>query len=143
MVQKMTNFIKKNWDILTYLFFGGLTTLVNLVISIPCNSLFLAMEVPCAATISNLIAWTGAVSFAFFTNKPFVFHSHDWSAAVVIPELTRFLSCRIGSGVLELLIPFVFVDLLKGSFLFWKLASQIIVVILNYIASKLLVFKKK
>lgn len=129
--------ILKYWDILSYLFFGGLTTVVNYVVYLPCYNLL-----GLSAAVSNVIAWAAAVLFAFLTNKPFVFKSHDWSAKTVWPELTKFVGCRIGSGVLETAIIFVTVDILSWNGNWMKLATSVIVVILNYFASKLLVFRK-
>lgn len=135
---KLKELINKHFDILSYLFFGGLTTLVNYLVYLPCfNWLQLS------ASVSNAIAWVFAVVFAFVTNKPFVFKSHDWSAKVVIPELTKFLGCRIGSGILETAILFLTVDLLHWDGNLLKLITSVMVVILNYFGSKLLVFTKK
>ncbi len=129
--------LEKYGDILSYLFFGGLTTLVNYVVYLPCFNL-LGMS----AAVSNVIAWVVAVLFAFLTNKPFVFKSHDWSAKTVWPEFTKFVGCRIGSGVMETAIIFVTVDLFCWNGNWMKLATSVLVVILNYFASKFLVFKK-
>jgi len=130
--------ILKYWNVLSYLFFGGLTTVVNYVVYLPCFNLL-----GLSAAVSNVIAWAAAVLFAFLTNKPFVFKSHDWSAKTVWPEFTKFVGCRIGSGVLETAIIFVTVDLLCWNGNWMKLATSVLVVILNYFASKLLVFRKK
>jgi putative flippase GtrA len=137
MVQKIKNLVQKHWDILSYLFFGGLTTVVNYLVYLPCYNLL-----NLSAAVSNAIAWAVAVAFAYLTNKPFVFRSHDWSLKTVIPELTKFVTCRIGSGLLETGILFLCVDLLAWNGNVWKLITSVLVVILNYIASKLLVFKK-
>ena len=137
MVKKIKNLVQKHWDILSYLFFGVLTTVVNYLVYLPCFNL-LALS----AAVSNAIAWVVAVAFAYLTNKPFVFRSHDWSAKTVIPELTKFVTCRIGSGLLETGILFLCVDLLQFNGNVWKLITSVVVVILNYVASKLLVFKK-
>ena len=135
---KLKELINKHFDILSYLFFGGLTTLVNYLVYLPCfNWLQLS------ASVSNAIAWVFAVVFAFVTNKPFVFKSHDWSAKVVIPELTKFLGCRIGSGILETALLFLTVDLLHWDGNLLKLITSVMVVVLNYFGSKLLVFTKK
>ena len=90
-----------------------------------------------------MIAWVVAVAFAFLTNKPFVFHSHDWSAQTVLPELTKFVSCRIASGALETVILFLSVDCMNWNGNIWKLVTQVLVIIINYVGSKLLVFRKK
>ena len=127
----------KHRDILLYLVFGVLTTAVNYVVYLPCYNL-LALS----AAVSNVIAWVAAVAFAYLTNKPFVFGSHDWSARTVIPELTKFLGCRVGSGLLETGIIFVTVDCLTFDGNVMKLITSVLVVILNYIGSKLLVFRK-
>lgn len=138
----MKNTIVKLWnkyqDVLAYLVFGVLTTVVNYLVYLPVyNGLGLS------ATVSNMIAWVAAVAFAFLTNKPFVFKSHDWSAAVVVPELVKFISCRVASGLMETAILLVAVDLLGGNGNIWKLLTSVIVVIVNYFGSKLLVFRKK
>ena len=83
------------------------------------------------------------MAFAYLTNKPFVFKSHDWSAKTVIPELTKFVGCRIASGAAETLILLLTVDILHWNGNIWKLITSVLVVVLNYIASKLVVFKKK
>ncbi len=129
--------IRKHYDILSYLFFGALTTAVNYLIYLPCYNYF-----GFSAGVSNMIAWVFAVAFAFLTNKPFVFKSHDWAAKVVLPELGKFLGCRISSGVLETAILFVTVDLLCWDGNILKVVTSVLVVILNYFGSKLLVFRK-
>lgn len=138
MVKKIMSLVKAHWDVFSYLFFGGLTTLVNFAVYWPLYNL-----AQLSAAVSNGIAWVVAVAFAFLTNKPFVFQSRDWSAKVVLPELAKFLGCRIGSGLLETAIIFVTVDLLKWNGNLWKIIVSILVVILNYVGSKLLVFKRK
>ena len=137
MLEKIKTLMHKYWDILIYLFFGGLTTLVNFVIYYPCYN-WLHMS----ATMSNVLAWVVAVAFAYLTNKPFVFHSHDWSAKTVGPELMKFVGCRVGSGLMETVAIFLTVDLLGWNGNVMKLLLAVIVVILNYVGSKLLVFKK-
>ena len=138
MVEKIKKFVEKHWDILSYLFFGGLTTLVNYLVYFP---VFNWLQL--SAAVSNAIAWVVAVAFAYVTNKPFVFRSHDWSAKTVIPELTKFVGCRSGSGAIETLIIFVCVDVLCWNGNIWKIITSVLVVILNYFASKLLVFRNR
>lgn len=125
-------------DAIPYLIFGVLTTVVNYLVYIPVYNL-----AGLSATVSNMVAWVAAVAFAFLTNKPFVFKSHDWSWEVVGPELAKFVGCRVGSGVAETVIIFLAVDLLQGNGNLWKLLTSVLVVILNYFGSKLLVFRKK
>lgn len=137
-VKRIRELIVKYYDVLSYLFFGGLTTAVNYLIYLPCYN-WLGLS----ASVSNVIAWVVAVAFAYVTNKPFVFKSHDWSAKTVIPELTKFVGCRVASGVLETAIIFVTVDVLAWNGNWMKLITSVLVIILNYFGSKLLVFKGK
>lgn len=138
MLQKIRELINKYWDILSYLFFGVLTTVVNYVVYLPCYNLL-----GLSAVVSNGIAWVVAVAFAYLTNKPFVFKSNDWSAKTVIPELTKFVGCRVGSGAAESVILLLAVDIMGWDGNIWKLLTNVLVVILNYIGSKLLVFREK
>ncbi len=138
MIEKLKALAVQYWDIFTYLFFGVLTTLVNYLIYLPVYNLL-----GLSAALSNVIAWVVAVAFAYVTNKPFVFKSNDWSAQTVVPELTKFVSCRIASGAAETLILLITVDILNWNGNLWKLVTQVLVVILNYFASKFVVFRKK
>ena len=137
MMGKLRVLIRKYYDILVYLFFGVLTTVVNYIVYLPCYNLL-----HLSAAVSNAIAWVAAVAFAYLTNKPFVFKSYDWSAKTVVPELTKFVGSRIASGALETVIIFVTVDLLLWNGNIMKLVTSVLVVVMNYVASKLLVFKK-
>ena len=134
----MKELIRKHWDVITYLVFGVLTTLVNYLVYLPGYYLL-----DWSGAVSNVVAWVVAVAFAFLTNKPFVFKSHDWSAKIVLPELWKFVACRIGSGFLETGIILVTVDMLHWNGGWMKLLTSVLVVILNYIGSKLLVFRKQ
>lgn len=136
-MEKLRALIEKHYDILSYLFFGVLTTVVNYIVYLPCYNLL-----HLSAAVSNVIAWAVAVVFAYLSNKPFVFHSHDWSAKTVVPELAKFVGSRVASGALETAVIFVTVDLLLWSGNIMKLVTSVLVVILNYVASKLLVFRK-
>lgn len=138
MISKIRSLVEKYWDVLTYLIFGVLTTVVNYAVYLPVYNLL-----GLSASVSNCIAWVVAVAFAFLTNKPFVFKSHNWSKQTVIPELTKFVSCRIASGAAETVILLVSVDILHWNGNIWKLVTQVLVVVLNYFGSKLLVFRKK
>ena len=137
MIDKIRSLILKYWDILIYLVFGVLSTVVNYLVYSPALYVF-----GLSAAASNVIAWIVAVVFAFVTNKPFVFKSYDWSRQILIPELTKFVGCRIASGVGETLILLLTVDLLGWSGAVWKLITSVLVVVVNYVGSKLLVFKK-
>ena len=93
MIEKIRAFVEKHWDMVSYLFFGVLTTIVNYLVYLPLYNLL-----GISAAVSNIIAWVAAVAFAYVTNKPFVFKSHDWSMKTVLPELGKFVGCRAASG---------------------------------------------
>lgn len=136
-MEKIWSLVKTYWDMVVYLIFGVLTTVVNYLVYLPLYNL-----AGLSAAVSNVIAWAAAVAFAYLTNKPFVFRSHDWSMGTVLPELGKFVSCRLASGAMETAIIFLTVDLMQWNGNIWKLFTQILVVIFNYFASKLLVFRK-
>ena len=129
--------LAKYREILVYLVFGVLTTVVNYLVYLPCFNLL-----QLSASVSNVIAWAAAVVFAYLTNKPFVFRSFDWSMKTVLPELTKLVGTRIGSGGVETLILLLAVDIAGWNGNLWKLLTSILVVVLNYVGSKLLVFRK-
>ena len=137
-MEKLIQLVKKYWSILSYLFFGAVTTLVNMVVYYLCYHLW-----GIGSDLSTIIAWVLSVLTAFLTNKPFVFGSHDWSMKVLLPEAGSFFGCRLGSGVLELVLMHITVEMLGWPGMLMKLLVNVIVVILNYAASKLLVFRKK
>ena len=136
-MEKLRTLIRKHYDVLAYLFFGGLTTIVNYIVYLRCYNLL-----HLSGSLSNVIERVAAVAFAYLTNKPFVFKSHDWSAKTVLPELTKFVGARVVSGAMETGIIFVTVDCLLWDGNIMKLITSVLVVILNYFASKFLVFKK-
>ena len=128
--------IKIHRDVVIYLVFGVLTTVVNYIVYLPCYNIL-----GLSAAVSNVIAWIFAVMFAYLTNKPFVFRSNDWSSKTVIPELSKFVGSRLFSGAVETAIIFLTVDFLLWNGNVMKLVVSVLVVILNYIASKLFVFR--
>ena len=137
MIQKIHIILEKYREIISYLFFGVLTTIVNFVVYLPVYNIL-----GLSASVSNMIAWVVAVVFAYFVNKIYVFRSLDWSRQTVIPELTKFVTARVLSGALETGILLVTVDILGWNGNIWKFVTQILVVISNYVFSKLIVFRK-
>lgn len=137
MREKLTQWIQKHYKLLVYLVFGLLTTIVNYAVYLP---LYNFTTIP--AAVCNGIAWIVAVIFAYITNKYYVFRSRDWTPGIVIPEFFKFIGCRFASGVVETGIIFVCVDLLGIDGNLIKIFTGILVIILNYIGSKLLVFRK-
>lgn len=138
MKEKLIALFHKHEQIISYVFFGGLTTLVNFIVYYPLYNLC-----HLSASLSNILAWIVAVIFAYLTNKPFVFKSKDWSMKTVAPEFTKFVGSRFGSGLLETVIIRITVDILLWNGNLWKIIVSVLVVILNYITSKFFAFKKK
>ena len=133
----MANILKKYKDIIAYLFFGACTTLVNIIVYYLC-----AHPLTLSTGISTAIAWIVSVLFAYITNKLWVFESKSWKRDVVIREAISFFACRLATGIFDVVFMMVTVDVLAMNDLWMKIISNIIVVIVNYIASKFLIFRK-
>ena len=138
MMSNIKELIIKYKFIILYGIFGVLTTVINIGVY---GVLYSGLGV--SNVISNVIAWVISVLFAFITNKLWVFESKNFNFKLFVKELGSFTVCRVATGVLDLGIMFVGVDLLKGPAIILKIASNIIVIILNYVMSKIFVFKKK
>lgn len=137
-VKKINSPNLKSKEVASYLFFGVCTTLINWVSYYILYNMCYVSNV-----VSTIIAWALAVAFAFFTNKKWVFESKSYSAKTVVKESASFILSRVFTGVLDVAIMWVAVDLCAFNSTLWKLISNIIVIILNYLLSKLFVFKKK
>lgn len=136
MIMKKKNNVMREG--IAYLIFGVLTTLIDYVIS---NALFYWTNVPTIP--SQTIAWVAAVLFAFVTNKWWVFESHTLLPAEVWKEFISFVACRIATFVFNLAALFIMVDLIGMEFFVCKLLISVVVVVLNYVFSKVLIFAKK
>ena len=136
----MKKLLKKlcNKETITYLIFGVLTTLVNYIVYYLLYR-FTGLD----ALIYNTIAWLAAVIFAFFTNKLFVFESKSFKSSVVFREFLTFVSARIVSLLLEEAFLALTVKVMGIHELISKLIISVIVVIVNYFASKFFIFKKE
>ena len=120
-----------------YLVFGALATVVNIAAYSICMYTF---DIPNG--ISNIIAWVIAAIFAYFTNKFFVFDSKVNTKKELIKEITSFFSCRILTLIIDEIIMIVTVDKWHFNGVLMKVVANIIVIILNYIFSKIIIFKK-
>lgn len=134
LLSKFAPFYKKHKSVLLYLLFGGLTT----VVSIGTYALFLPVVSP---LIANIISWVAAVTFAYVTNRTWVFASKEKGLAI-IQEAFAFYGGRVFTLGLEEAVLYVFITLLFFPPLTVKVFAQVIVLILNYVISKLFVFKK-
>lgn len=134
----MKKLFEKYKDVIPYLIFGVLTTVVNYV-----SYWFFAHVLSVSVLVSTVLAWILAVAFAYVTNRKWVFHSTAVTRNEILKEAGAFLAARIGTGVLDFLIMWIFVDLLHWNDLIVKAAANILVIIINYVASKFFIFKKK
>lgn len=133
----MMELIKRYKGLAAYAFFGVCTTGVNLLAYFVCARL-LGMS----TAASTVVAWFLAVLFAFLTNKSWVFGSKSWTRGILMRELFSFYVCRLATGVLDLVIMLVTVDLWGWNDMLMKFVANMLVIILNYIASKFIIFKK-
>ena len=143
MIKKLWN---KCWDIyhqheeiFNYLIVGGLTTVVSLATYYGSVLTFLDPNVGWQLQIANLFSWVCAVTFAYLTNRIFVFKSKEKNK---VKEITSFVSSRVMTLLLDMGIMGLFVTILHFNDKIMKLVVQVVVTILNYIFSKLFVFKK-
>ena len=134
MFNKLFVLYKKYKEIINYLIFGGLTTLISIIT----YALF-AKVFHIGYLISNVLSWVLAVLFAYITNKIFVFESKSKKN---IKEITSFFFFRVVSLIMEMIILYVFVDMLHIDDLVTKIIAQVIVIVSNYVFSKVFVFKK-
>ncbi len=135
----MTELVKKfcNRETISYLIFGVLTTIVNQVTFEVCK--FMGVNY----VVSTIIAWVLAVAFAYITNKLFVFESKSWEMSLVLKEVSSFVACRLFSGACDLGFMVFTVEYIHINDSLAKLCSNVFVVIINYVFSKLFIFKKK
>ena len=137
-MSKIIDLFNKYKEVVMYLIFGVLTTIVSLVsyylltitIFNPDNAILLQ--------VANVLSWIISVLFAYITNRKFVFESKNNN---ILKEVSSFFGSRLITLLFDMLIMFVGVTLLKGNDKFIKVISQVIVIVSNYIFSKLFVFK--
>lgn len=137
MTKRIKELFVRYKEIVMYLIFGVLTTVVSFV------SYYGLLWLGLYYIASQVISWALAVAFAFVVNKLFVFEDKASSTAELFRQIWQFVSVRIASGVIETLLLWLLVDVLTVGEGTAKVPVAVLTVILNYIASKLLVFRKK
>lgn len=130
----------KYGEILRYLVVGVLTTVVSLAVYYGLVFTVLDPKSALQLQVANILSWIGAVAFAYVTNRIFVFKSKNKN---FISELSRFVTARLTTLVMDMVWMFLFVTVFKGNDKLGKLIAQVIVLVGNYIFSKLFVFRKK
>lgn len=139
MIKKFFEIYKKNKEIINYLIVGALTTFIALGAYYICVFTFLNPQDPIELQIANIISWIAGVIFAYITNRKFVFESKEQN---ILRESIKFTSSRLVTLVLDMIIMWLGVTILKANDKIIKLLSQVVVIVGNYIFSKIFVFKK-
>lgn len=137
-LDKIYMIFRKNKEMILYLIFGGCTTIINIV-----SYFVLYNYMKVTNFYSTIISWIFAVVFAFITNRNIVFNSKKNSFKYKLIEFFSFFGCRLMTGVLDVCIMLVAVDWMRWSALVWKIISNILVIVINYIASKFFVFREE
>ena len=123
-------------SLILYIFFGVCTTFVNIV------SFWLMVHMFNFRAVSgSIVAWIASVIFAYITNRRWVFQSKARGTKNIFREVYSFFACRLATGVLDCFVMFLFVDIFGLDDVIIKILSNIVVVVLNYIASKIFIFK--
>lgn len=135
----MINIYKKNKEIINYLIIGVLTTLISIGVYTILTISILNPNNAIELQIANVISWIIAVLFAYITNRKYVFESKDKN---ILGELIKFSGSRITTLLIEIVFMFIFVSLIHFNDKIMKIIAQIIVIVLNYVFSKIFVFKK-
>lgn len=140
--ENFSNLCKKflTKEIILYLVFGVLTTVVSLAIYYASVLTFLNPDNAIQLQIANILSWIAGVTFAYFTNRKYVFESKEQNK---LKEASKFVLARVATLVMDMAVMWLGVTILHGNDKIVKLISQVIVVVGNYVFSKLFVFTKK
>lgn len=138
MKEKIKNIYYQNKSVILYLIFGVLSTVVNILVYALCSKI---LHINYA--ISNVISWIFAVTFAYLTNRVYVFDSNANTKKSVIKEIILFYYYRIVTLILEFILLYLGITLLHIDDLIVKIIANVIVIVANYIFSKFLIFKNK
>ena len=141
-MDKLKELYRKNKSIILYLFFGVCTTAVNFIMFYLLDFVHLGTE-KVDLIIDNTVSWVASVIFAYITNKKWVFESKASNKKDLIKEIGSFFSCRIATYIMDTVIIYVCVTVCGMNKWIIKIISNVLVIILNYVGSKLIVFKKQ
>ena len=140
MMKKCMELYKQYKEIINYLIVGVLTTVVSLGVYYACVLTFLDPENAIQLQVANIISWVAAVTFAYFTNRKFVFESQNPD---MLKEASAFVGARVATLLMDMLCMFIMVTCMGWSDKIAKLVVQVIVTVANYVFSKIFVFRKK
>ncbi len=136
-MEKLKQLWKKHKELILYVFFGGCTTLINIISYFACRELMHLPVVP-----ADVLAWLVSVIFAYVTNKLFVFESKSWRLILVLKEGAAFLAARVFSLGVDVAMLYVTVTVLGWWELPMKVLANVVVIVINYIFSKWIIFRK-
>lgn len=136
--QKNHGLVEKYHDVIPYTVFGVLTTLVNIL-----TYWLFAHFLHISIMTSTVLSWVLSVLFAYVTNRKWVFRSDAAAARAILREMSLFFSCRLATGALDWLNMFLFAKTLGWNDVWVKTISNVVVIIVNYAASKLLIFRHR
>lgn len=144
-LKKLEPVYKKNKEMLLYLFFGVLTTVVSFITAGASKVLLegVGFGKDVVSTASTVCSWIFAVTFAYITNRIWVFESTSKGVKNIISEAVSFYGGRLFTLFVEMFIMWAGYSLLSFNFWITKIAANIIVLILNYVISKVIVFRHK
>lgn len=138
-MKKIISLYKKYKEIINYLIVGGFTTIVSMGIFYGSTLTFLDGNDAIELQIANVLAWIGSVTFAYITNRIFVFESKNPN---IFKEVVSFVSSRVVTLLMDMGTMFVLSTLLHINYNFSKIVASVLVVVGNYVISKIFVFKK-
>ena len=139
-MEKIKELYKKYKEIINYLIFGVLTTVVSLIVYYVAVYTFLNPENAVQLQIANILSWIAGVTFAYFTSRKYVFDSKEQNR---LKEAGKFVMARVVTLLMDMVIMWLGVTVLSFNDKIMKLISQVVIIISNYVFSKLFVFKKK
>lgn len=138
-MEKIKELYIKYKEIINYLIVGGLTTVISLIVYYVAVYTVLDPTNAFQLQVANILSWVAGVTFAYFTNRKFVFESKEPNK---LKEATKFVGSRISTLLLDMLVMWLGVIILAFNDKIMKIISQVLVIVGNYVISKFFVFKK-
>jgi len=143
-LKKLSNIYKKHQQAMKYIIFGGLTTLVNIIVYLLfARIIFKNFADYIRVNLSNSLALVLSIAFAYITNKLYVFKSTNKNKKELIQEIGKFIGCRVFTAIIDIVLLEVTVVIMHWHEILMKILVNILVIVLNFIFSKIIVFKNK
>ncbi len=143
-LKKIADIYRNHREGMRYLIFGGLSTIVNIFVYIICSHLiFTNLNDDLKVNLSNILAIIISILFAYITNKLWVFETKTETKKDLLREFTSFIGCRAITALMDLGLMQLTVNVLRWNDILMKILVNILVIILNFVFSKLIIFKKE